>query len=145
MSKQQIWLPGEHSKEFFKHFFIIFLTIALILITAVTVFYAIEIKGDISEIQNKEDIFIDLQEQIVTDFFADIISDLKFLSLQNELIDHLDSTRKDVSHEIAREYLSFCREKQRYDQIRFIDEYGDEIVRVNNNNGSPSIVPEEKL
>ncbi|MEH2408379.1 response regulator [Nostoc sp.] len=36
-------------------------------------------------------------------------------------------------------------QKQVYDQIRFLDTTGKEIVRVNLNQGQPSIVPEEKL
>jgi hypothetical protein len=46
---------------------------------------------------------------------------------------------------VAKEYLEFSHQKQRYDQIRFIDDTGMEKVRVNFNNGTPVIVPENGL
>lgn len=46
---------------------------------------------------------------------------------------------------IAKEYLAFSQEKNKYDQIRFINETGMEKVRINFNKGNPSIIPEANL
>ena len=45
---------------------------------------------------------------------------------------------------LAQEFLSFANQRELYDQIRFIDETGMEIVRVNFNNGEPTIVPTDQ-
>ncbi|MFQ5853784.1 MAG: GAF domain-containing protein, partial [Candidatus Binatia bacterium] len=46
---------------------------------------------------------------------------------------------------MAKEYLRFSAQKGLYDQIRFLDERGMEVVRVNFNDGQPYIVPEGQL
>ena len=40
---------------------------------------------------------------------------------------------------------TFSKAKKVYDQIRFLDTQGDEIIRINNNNGTPNPVLTEKL
>ena len=85
------------------------------------------------------------QAEIITDEFTHIASDLLFLAEQNELqafLNHGDSLQKKA---IAREYLTFSTRKQLYDQIRFLDETGMEIVRVNFNAGMPTIVASAQL
>jgi signal transduction histidine kinase len=77
--------------------------------------------------------------------FRLIFSDLMFLSEQNELQQALDTNETINWEDLASEYLSFSASKQIYDQIRFIDETGMEIVRVDFKDGNPIIVPHEQL
>ncbi|MCP4348265.1 MAG: PAS domain S-box protein [Desulfobacterales bacterium] len=46
---------------------------------------------------------------------------------------------------LAKEYLAFSSNKGFYDQIRFLDETGMEVERVNFYGGQPAIVPRDKL
>ncbi|MCB8978485.1 MAG: response regulator [Ardenticatenaceae bacterium] len=46
---------------------------------------------------------------------------------------------------LAQEYLTLSEYRQIYDQIRYIDENGAEMLRVNWNNGDPFVVPEDQL
>ena len=46
---------------------------------------------------------------------------------------------------LAAEYLAFAARKKLYDQVRFLDERGREVVRVNWNNGRPEGVRTEAL
>ncbi len=55
---------------------------------------------------------------------------------RDEAIDHIN---------LSRIFLDFCKSSALYDQVRFLDETGMEIVRVNFNEGRPSIVAKEQL
>lgn len=85
------------------------------------------------------------QTDRITREFQLIVSDLRFLAETNELKLYFERDNPQIRESLTREYLSFSTHKQIYDQIRFLDETGEEIVRVNFNKGRPSIVPEERL
>ena len=86
-----------------------------------------------------------LKKEIIANNFETIISDLFYLSRQNELSALFDNNTNEIKDAIFREYLEFSRFKNIYDQIRYLDEKGMEIVRVNHNNEQPVVVQNEKL
>jgi len=46
---------------------------------------------------------------------------------------------------LEKDFLIFSAKKGISDQVRYINEEGNEIVRINYNNGNPSIVPKQNL
>ena len=71
-----------------------------------------------------------------------IKSDLRYLSDSFPMKELLNTGRKDALDE---DLISFGRNKGKYDQIRFLDNKGMEIVRINYNQGEPSVIPASKL
>ena len=47
--------------------------------------------------------------------------------------------------EIEAEFLEFSKTSEKYDQIRYIDKSGMELIRVDYFDGNSAIIPEEKL
>jgi len=88
---------------------------------------------------------VDLQIQTISLSFKQIISDLRFLSKQQGLMNYLNNPDSVNQQHLANDYLSFSINKNIYDQIRFLDKTGQERIRVNYNNGKPQIVDENKL
>lgn len=84
------------------------------------------------------------QTNQITREFELIASDLDFLTKINELQLYIElgDAHKE---ELASEYLKFSAAKKIYDQVRFLDETGREIVRVNFDGDRSYIVPDEKL
>ncbi|AGA91404.1 diguanylate cyclase (GGDEF) domain-containing protein [Thioflavicoccus mobilis 8321] len=64
---------------------------------------------------------------------------------QNELTNYLATGDRRLLGQIAREYLNVARYARTYDDLHFIDAQGKELVRVNFNDGDPSVVPEAEL
>jgi len=79
--------------------------------------------------------------------FLDIQSDLKFLGEQERLhrFTHPGAKPRELAEEQEELWVSFARQRARYDQIRFLNRDGDEIIRVNYNQGSPRAVPKNQL
>lgn len=71
-------------------------------------------------------------------------SDLLFLAQQPMLLQLLDGDTS-VIPALEREYAGFARTKPLYDQIRFIDDAGLEVVRVNRRGSAVEIVAKEGL
>lgn len=84
------------------------------------------------------------QHQYITQEIAGITEDLRFLAHESE--ERLALLGEDAGKKaLAEEFLNFCRSRKAYDQIRFLDASGMEVVRVNYNGGNPRIVPDEQL
>lgn len=78
--------------------------------------------------------------------FEDISTDLMFLASGEHLADlYRDTQDKHARHVLEELWTTFSYHRKAYDQIRFIDLNGTEVVRVNYNQGSPAPVPENKL
>ena len=71
-------------------------------------------------------------EQIINEFTY-VLSDLMFLAEQHQLQVFLDQSNKEHWQILVEEYRRFITRKKLYDQIRFLDETGMEMVRVNFN------------
>ncbi|HEY0664405.1 MAG TPA: PAS domain-containing protein, partial [Thiobacillaceae bacterium] len=74
-----------------------------------------------------------------------VLSDLRYLSQQNEVRSFLAHDTPGNRLGLATEYLALVSQKNLYDQIRFIGANGMEEVRVDFNAGRPAIVAEPKL
>jgi len=134
---------GDHS--IIHYFFIIFLLVGSILAGIISVLYNLESKAYLSHLELEEKLALKVQVEMISNHFGTIISDLFYLSRQNELSAMLDYGQNENKELIAKEYLEFSRLKGIYDQIRFLDEKGMEIIRINYNNGKPFIVDDAKL
>jgi len=126
-----------------------FLKISLLLLLPVfaigTFLYYEQLKDDktVLEIQAFESLN-GQAEQIINEFTY-IVSDLMFLAEHNELQEFLNTKHPLQRQQLTQEYYLFSAKKRLYDQIRFLNESGLEIARVNFNAGNPIIVPVERL
>jgi len=128
-----------------KRFLALFLVGAALLGGLGAAYYKMESgsrKGDI-EVTESSALSI-LRHTIDQDFYM-VKSDLVFLSHHDCLKSFLDAGLIEDRGCVARDFLALSAAKTIYDQIRFLDEQGMEVVRVNFNNGQPAVVPEENL
>ncbi|HBQ97304.1 MAG TPA: hypothetical protein DD761_02065 [Cyanobacteria bacterium UBA11691] len=115
-------------------------------ITAVTGFiYTQEIKQAKTLLQIQVTNSLEGQTDQISREFQLIVSDLKILAELNELQNYLVDSMVEQRNALSNELFHFSVHKHLYDQIRFLDQTGLEIVRVNFNKGQPSVVPVEKL
>lgn len=133
------------NKTIFRYFFLIFLFFVSVLSGAIGVVYNLESKDYLKRLELEEQLNLKLQLSIITNNFEAIISDLLFLSKQNELHHLINDNEQKYKDWISNEYLELCRKKRIYDQIRYLDRTGMEIVRVNYNSGDPKIVEQSGL
>ena len=88
---------------------------------------------------------IQLQFRTISESFNDIIGDLLFLAEQYQLKVLLNEKDPKAKGNLAEDYLIFLRRSEVYDQIRFINTEGMEVVRINYNDGNFHITPQDKL
>lgn len=97
------------------------------------------------EIKHQASLQIEYQKSVIIDKFDTIRADLLFLPQLNEILKYKEISNEETRAQIANEFLAFTKSKEVYDQLRYLNKDGLEIVRINYNNGSPAIVADNKL
>jgi hypothetical protein len=72
------------------------------------------------------------------------LSDVAILSQSHEMVKFLEGDRSDVK-DLLSDLVLYSRSKRRYDQIRYINPAGKEVIRINYNGGDPAPVAERDL
>lgn len=133
--------PVASWKAFWKRF----LPLALVLLLFITLFYRWTVGDLFDRLEMREAVTVESQSTAVTYLLRDVIADALILSEHNELLEFLATGEHARLAELAVEMCSVSRHVGLYDQVRFIDASGQEIVRINNNDGHPTVVPEAQL
>lgn len=128
-----------------KRFLFIFLALAVILTALFLLYYHTEYQRELDILEIKETEYNSHQSEIISDIFRNIISDLFFIADQSELEDIIENRNPDQMQALSSEWVSFLSSKDVYDQVRYIDENGMEIIRVNYNRHEPVIITEDQL
>jgi len=123
----------------------IFLPLAALLGATLAGFYYEELKAERVSLEAGESHFIGMQHKEISSGLALAVSDLMVLLGHRELREMLESDEPGHRRALAGEFLVFSKHKGLYDQIRFLDETGMEVVKVNYNDGEPRVVPDEQL
>ena len=74
-----------------------------------------------------------------------VVRDLMFLAAHSGLRDMLDSSSQKARTHLVQDLLSFAASRGLYDQIRWLDEGGQERIRVEYVGGEPALVPSQAL
>jgi len=89
------------------------------------------------------------EERSINTIVIAIDTSLKYLATDiNYLKGIIEGSNGDLVNNIERfneEFYQFTYNKKVYDQVRFIDKSGMEVIRINNNNGNPAVVGKDEL
>lgn len=132
-------------KTTWKPFWTIFPPLAVLPVVALTLVYHGRMTSFQEDLVRAEELAVEAQTAIITQKLERMMADVRILAAQNELADFLSTGDRAWLSRIAQEYLSVSRYAQVYDQIRYLDEQGMEVVRINFNDGHPAVVPESAL
>jgi hypothetical protein len=118
----------------------------VILIGIITLsFYYKEVNRERENFKDREERNVDILKEIITTHLESVVSDLVIISKIKELKEFINIDGETNRGALAKVFLLYSKQKGLYDQIRFINEKGMEIVRINFNDGEPYIVPEDEL
>ena len=131
-------------KKFVKRFVWTLVPLTLIFVGIVSTFYFSEIKKAETLREARGTLNVYIGKQAIARRLKSIIADLTILS-QHDFFSKMPADGDFSDERLAADLLLFVKEKRDYDQIRYLDETGMEVVRVNFNNGHPAIVAKDRL
>lgn len=128
-----------------RHFLRIFLPLAIFFGSLTVLFYYRDVNTVLQAVKQGELYKVDAQVKAIESRFTSIASDVKLLTLQNELNDYIASQDPANLDRLAGELQLFAAIKKTYTQIQYIDAKGKERLRILVGNGQPVRVAEDKL
>lgn len=124
---------------------VIFIPMCLVLMIIGSMHYYTFYTTEHSSIESRELLNVDLAKRMIEKDIADVVSDLLFLAEHIERRGLPEALPWAREQRISEEFKVFAKNKGFYDQIRYIDNSGMEVVRVNYSQGESKVVPEPKL
>ncbi|HKK13537.1 MAG TPA: diguanylate cyclase, partial [Gammaproteobacteria bacterium] len=122
-----------------RRFLVLFLPVAVTAGAVFGAFHYQDIKGEHQAISLRETAGVDLARRSVSRDFDAVVSDLRVLAGRTD-VRALAGSPHDAAG-AAR----VAGAKRLYDQVRYLDERGREVVRVDYNSGHPRVVPARQL
>lgn len=132
---------ARYLKTYFS-FFIPIVTLSLVFSAA---YYQEQKDHSSALLEKREKYIIEKQQALIEKKIFSIVSDLQLLASHHELSKAVNAPDKENLPALAHEFFQFCKYKTTFDQVRFIDLTGQEVVRINYNDGDPLTVPADQL
>ncbi len=133
------------TRSILKDTLLLFLPAVLIVGGVIAIFYSEEVEQEIELHRADERHHIDLHKKMIRGELKSILSDLKFLSKEDEILEILITDNAKFRKILSEEFRIFSEEKGIYDQIRLLDIGGKEVLRINFEDGESYIVEEDQL
>jgi len=124
---------------------LIFLPLALAAAVVFYLLYREQAAASRSIARAGEETIVELARTVFTVELSAIISDARFFAEARILQHWLAFGDPTFLKDLAAQYLALAKYKAVYDQIRFLDLEGREVVRVDWNGGAPRVVPADEL
>lgn len=128
-----------------RRFLLIWIALTLIFGGIVWAFYLDRARNTHTLIRASERQEVEIARQAIGAELSNIRSDLLYLARQSTLQNFLATGAPVWRQRLASDFLVFAEQKRLYDQVRFVDAAGREVVRVNWNGGRPAVVPPPEL
>lgn len=145
-NKQQLQLPRGYNL-YNLMILIIFssLLIFLVMLVISGFFYQRRYKIETAQFKSREQEKLDILAESIGERLDTVRSDLEVVYAYQEFHDYLQSDEEKDKNAYAQELLDFSQSKKIYDQIRYLDKTGQEIIRVNYRAGLAYLTSEDQL
>ena len=137
------FFPGK-SQSFIWHFLLFLIPVSMVLIIGIGLHYSVHVKANLETLEKTDLLNVRLAQLTVNNVLQDIVSDIKYLQEHNQLRNGFINTPR-AKKILEQDFLSFSKNRKIYDQIRYLNLEGEEIVRINDKNGQPYVVDEKQL
>lgn len=124
---------------------LIFLPLAVAAVVFSYLLYASQANAIKVTAQATESRIADIARQRVELTVTSLLADTSYLTEQEALRIYLAAGDAESLRRLKAEYVAFTRHRQYFDQLRFIDASGQEIVRVNRKGDGAELVPADQL
>jgi len=143
INEQEIYLP-----RFAKRISLLFFPVLIGLISLSYYGYQSEVSVKQTALSERESLNVTLEKKAIKETFDTIVSDLLVLTAHNDMEHMLNDPDDDLTahhYGLTKEFLSFIHHKKVYGQLRLINQSGQEVIRIEYNNGKTINTPKDQL
>lgn len=120
-----------------KFFLQTFIPFSLIGLIAFSIMGKVQLNTTVNKIKMEENVNLEISKEIIMEDMLEVKTDLLYLS-QTTYLNNYINKRSNSLKRWSKELYVYSKSKKMYDQIRYIDENGFELVRINSNKIDPN-------
>ncbi len=129
----------------FRKAFIVFAVTGLITTPVISYLFLHEPKSMLESYYKAESSAVRYSAEVISDRVSKVTEDTKFLAGMLELGDYIKKGDRDSLDNFSNNLINFASLSKNYDQLRYLDSAGQELVRVNYKSGLPFLVSGKEL
>ena len=137
--------PGQRERALWKRFLFVSAPFWISLVAFTGSWWYQKQQEARDRIETQERYAISLAGQGIYGNLDDVSTDLLFVAGEQDFIDFIETGTDKSRKRVEQEWTTFSEIRRRYDQIRFLDEKGLEVIRVNLEKGRSRVLPREQL
>ncbi|UUV19066.1 GGDEF domain-containing protein [Fusobacteria bacterium ZRK30] len=120
-----------------KFFLKTFIPFSLIGLIAFSIMGKVQLNTTVNKIKMEENVNLEISKEVIMEDMLEVKTDLLYLSQTTYLNNYINKKSYSLG-EWSKELYIYSKNKKMYDQIRYIDEKGFELVRINSNKIDPN-------
>ena len=128
-----------------KRFVWIYLPTVMLISMTLWVLARFEEQSEVKKIELSDRGHIEIAQAHILQKFKEIDADLRTAANLPVLRDYLNTSNPALLDDLAHYFLVLSKEKPHFDNIRYLNSRGLEVVRINSNDGNPAVVPQAML
>lgn len=145
-TQNQLSELSNKSKSFIvKRTLLVFIPIIVFVVLITLIVLTAQENMELQVYKESENSVVDTKFKHIKTEIQHVIHDIFIIKNNSHLNELLNNKDEKTVENISRDIFHVVKYQKSYDQVRIIDEKGNEIVRVNYNNGIPEIVEKDKL
>lgn len=122
-----------------------FLPIAFVLGAVIGTYFYLDYRSELNVLRTLEQSRTELGQRISERRIQELARDVRILAESQSINAYLDEPSAATLARASNEFVSLCRHRDVYDQVRYLDSNGQEVLRVNHNNGACTPTPPDQL
>lgn len=131
--------------QYTKYFLYISIPLIFLLSVVVSLLFHTQESADLMIMESNERQAVQLAERTIDYVFGALKGDALHLAELSSLQRWLDTDDPAAYSRLTEDLLTFTQSRQLYAKVRFMDEHGQEVVRINFRNDEAEVVPQEQL
>ena len=124
---------------------LLFIPVFLIILTITILILDRQEKMEKQVYSDAEYSIVDVKLKSIETELNHVLHDLFTLKSNSLFNQYINDNDPNLANELSEDFLNIAMHQRSYDQCRFINEKGIEVIRINFNNGNPYIVPNSSL
>ncbi|BES66515.1 hypothetical protein SANA_29540 [Gottschalkiaceae bacterium SANA] len=132
-------------KYILRLFLLIYIPIGLLSFSSYHLRFLNEFEQTHDLLLQDQDQYLSSMERVIDLQYEKLYQDLFVLVSANEMITYKSKQTPESQQDLELLFLRIAKSKNSFDQIRFLDERGQEIIRVNSRENEPTLMPAEQL
>ncbi len=138
-------IPSHHLALSIRRLLLLFLPLALAIYGMMQIHYWLYVDAERSKLAESQQLGAELSRKVVANNLNYMVSEIRFLAEHIQQRTHAGHLSPLEKQEITLFLGNFSRHRTWFDQVRYLDLDGNEIIRINQNKGNPQAVAETAL